>query len=191
MEENPVLDRYILEQNLQRGLREVGRDLSRTRRQNSSRIYPLSTPGFGRCLSSAWREVTDGPMRVCSAQTRPIKGDIPANIDGHLKLLDLAIARKTDAVVFPELSFTGYEPELAQDLATPPDDTRLDVFQPISNRHAVIVCVGTPIQTEAGCTSAWSRPIPMLPVKSIQKPTCTQMKNRSTSLVPGRIPRLS
>ena len=57
-------------------------------------------------------------MRISVAQTRPIKADIPANIEGHLRLLDLAAGIKADTVIFPELSLTGYEPELAQDLAT-------------------------------------------------------------------------
>lgn len=89
-------------------------------------------------------------MRLCAAQTRPVKGDIPANIEGHLRLLDLAIENQADVVVFPELSLTGYEPELAQELATHPDDTRLDVFQAFSDAHTVTIGVGLPTASTVG-----------------------------------------
>lgn len=57
-------------------------------------------------------------MKIAIAQTRPFKGDISANIETHKKLIELAISYKADTIFFPELSVTGYEPELAKDLAT-------------------------------------------------------------------------
>ena len=53
-------------------------------------------------------------MKICVAQTRPIKGNIEANIENHINLLKLAISNEAEAVFFPELSLTGYEPELAK-----------------------------------------------------------------------------
>ena len=50
-------------------------------------------------------------MKICVAQTRPIKGDIQSNIDHHKRLIDLAVSNGADTVIFPELSLTGYEPE--------------------------------------------------------------------------------
>lgn len=52
-------------------------------------------------------------MKICGAQTKPVKGDISANIENHKKLIDRAVANRTDIVISPELSLTGYEPELA------------------------------------------------------------------------------
>jgi predicted amidohydrolase len=72
-------------------------------------------------------------MKICVAQTKPVKGDISANIENHKKLIDRAVANRTDIVIFPELSLTGYEPELARELAINQDDTRLDGLQEISD----------------------------------------------------------
>jgi len=75
-------------------------------------------------------------MKICAAQTRPVTGDIPANIGNHDKLIGLAVAGKADLIIFPELSLTGYEPTWAKKLAVKWDDARLDVFQEISDtRH--------------------------------------------------------
>ena len=89
-------------------------------------------------------------MKLCVAQTRPVKGDIQRNIGNHKRLIDLAIVNGANAIFFPELSITGYEPELANDLATNQDDGRFGVFQEISNDHRITIGVGMPIQSESG-----------------------------------------
>ena len=89
-------------------------------------------------------------MRICAAQTRPSPDQVPTNITNHLRLIESAVERKADAIVFPELSLTGYEPKLAQNLALSPDDDQLEDFQSISNRHALVICVGLPVQTSSG-----------------------------------------
>lgn len=83
-------------------------------------------------------------MRICIGQTNPVKGDIEKNTEQHIKLLDIAIHKNADIMVFPELSLTGYEPELAKDLATTQADKRLDVFQKISDINKVVIGVGLP-----------------------------------------------
>ena len=52
-------------------------------------------------------------MKICAAQTRPVKGNIQQNIENHKKLINLAVVNGADIIIFPELSITGYEPELA------------------------------------------------------------------------------
>ncbi|PSR56448.1 carbon-nitrogen hydrolase family protein [Adhaeribacter arboris] len=89
-------------------------------------------------------------MRIGVAQTRPIKGDIPKNIENHKKLIDQALSLDADLIIFPELSLTGYEPELARKLATKPDDNRLNDFQAISDTHQIIIGIGLPIKNAAG-----------------------------------------
>ena len=89
-------------------------------------------------------------MKICVAQTRPIKGDIPGNIDNHKKLIELAVSNGADIIVFPELSLTGYEPTLAKKLATNTEDSRFDDFQKISDTRQVIIGVGVPIKNETG-----------------------------------------
>ncbi|WP_421829584.1 carbon-nitrogen hydrolase family protein [Larkinella sp.] len=89
-------------------------------------------------------------MKIGVAQTRPVKGDIPRNLANHQRLIDLAVSDGVDLLIFPELSLTGYEPELAADLATTPDDSRFDVFQTSSDAHQITIGVGIPIRSEKG-----------------------------------------
>jgi Predicted amidohydrolase len=83
-------------------------------------------------------------MRICTVQTSALKGDIEKNITKHLQFLDLAIANQCNLILFPELSLTGYEPTLANELATSCNDERLHCFQKLSDQHKVTICVGLP-----------------------------------------------
>ena len=89
-------------------------------------------------------------MKICVVQTRPVKGDIQANIRNHKRLIDLAISHEAGTIVFPELSLTGYEPELADELAMDAYDVRLDDFQQISDDKSVNIGVGVPIKNHRG-----------------------------------------
>ena len=89
-------------------------------------------------------------MKIGVAQTRPVKGDIHANIARHKQLIALAVELEANMLVFPELSITGYEPGLAGQLATTQDDERFDDFQLISNGSKVVIGVGAPIQAGTG-----------------------------------------
>jgi predicted amidohydrolase len=89
-------------------------------------------------------------MKICVAQTKPIKGDIQRNIEGHKKVIDLAASQGAGIIIFPELSLTGYEPTLAKDLATAPNDNRFDDFQKISDLRQIAIGVGVPIKSSDG-----------------------------------------
>ena len=91
-------------------------------------------------------------MRIAVAQTRPVKGDVDANIKAHKQLIALAVEQGANVLVFPELSITGYEPELARELATPPDDPDclFDDFQLISNGSKITIGIGAPVQGQNG-----------------------------------------
>jgi predicted amidohydrolase len=84
-------------------------------------------------------------MRICAAQTKPIKGNFEQNIQNHLDLLALAIDAEADLVVFPELSISGYEPTLVKDLATTSEDKRFDVFQAKAHEHDMVITIGSPL----------------------------------------------
>jgi predicted amidohydrolase len=86
-------------------------------------------------------------MRICAAQTKPVKGDFEANIKSHLQLVELAGECNADLVVFPELSLLGYEPTLAKELATKSEDKRFDVFQVKSDQHDLVIAVGFPLRS--------------------------------------------
>lgn len=83
-------------------------------------------------------------MKICIAQTTSLKGSIPENIENHLEMIRHAIIEKADLIIFPELSITNYEPELAKDLAINPNDAVLNPFEELSNQHRITIGIGMP-----------------------------------------------
>lgn len=89
-------------------------------------------------------------MKICVAQIRPIKGDVQSNVSNHRKLIDIAVSNGADTIIFPELSITGYEPELAKELATNPNDSRFNDLQRISDTRQITIGVGVPTKSDIG-----------------------------------------
>lgn len=89
-------------------------------------------------------------MKIGLAQIKPYKGDIPQNIDLHLNWIRKAVEEKVDLIVFPELSLTGYEPELAHELAMGANDPRLNTFQQVSDHEGINIALGAPTRAENG-----------------------------------------
>ncbi|MES2388079.1 MAG: carbon-nitrogen hydrolase family protein [Bacteroidota bacterium] len=89
-------------------------------------------------------------MKFCAVQTRPVKGNVSANIDRHITLLHSACDAGADAVFFPELSITGYEPGLAAELACTQNDKRFAVFQNIADVRQVTIGIGVPALSAEG-----------------------------------------
>jgi predicted amidohydrolase len=87
-------------------------------------------------------------MKIAIAQIEVTKGNIEKNLEHHIKWVKQAIRNKADMVVFPELSLTGYEPALAERLATNQDDTRLDEMQSLSDNNMITIGVGLPTRKE-------------------------------------------
>lgn len=81
-----------------------------------------------------------------------IAGAIAANTEQHLHLIRLAVTQQADMIVFPELSLSGYEPTLANSLATTPDDRSFSVFREMSAAHHITIGVGAPLQQAEGIT---------------------------------------
>ena len=71
-------------------------------------------------------------MRVAAAQTISRPGSIRENVERHLVLAGAAAERGVELLVFPELSLTGYEPDLACELR--PDDARLAPLRTLAAR---------------------------------------------------------
>lgn len=90
-------------------------------------------------------------MKIALAQTIPHKGEVGKNVAKHLILIEEAARQKTDLILFPELSLTGYEPELASSLAfTSADDTRLAQLKAAAQQQNIVVVVGLPYQSNTG-----------------------------------------
>ena len=89
-------------------------------------------------------------MRICAAQTRPYRGDIQKNIDAHEKLILLAASVNADTIIFPELSITCYEPELANNLAVTHNDDRFNALQQLSDTRKITIGIGAPVKQNVG-----------------------------------------
>ncbi|CAD0009247.1 carbon-nitrogen hydrolase family protein [Flavobacterium salmonis] len=83
-------------------------------------------------------------MKVSIAQTRPVKGNIEENLENHLQFIEKATRNEADIIVFPELSLTGYEQDLARQLAKNKADKRFEIFQKISDTKKITICAGIP-----------------------------------------------
>lgn len=67
-----------------------------------------------------------GALRIALAQIAPRLGQLEANLERHLELIEAARAEGAGLVVFPELGLTGYLlQDLAADVALRLDDPRL------------------------------------------------------------------
>jgi predicted amidohydrolase len=82
---------------------------------------------------------------VAAAQTSSIKGDIEANVQAHAEWALVAVDHGAGLIVFPELSLTGYEPELAASLVLTPEDERLRSLRDLARRHGTTMIAGAPI----------------------------------------------
>ena len=89
-------------------------------------------------------------MKISVAQTRPVKGDITHNLDTHYRLIELGLAQDVDVIIFPELSVTGYEPELAASLAAHENDDMFDHLQDLSDKFGITIGVGMPKKLTEG-----------------------------------------
>lgn len=86
-------------------------------------------------------------MKVAIVQFKAIKGEINKCIAKHINWIKKAAIFNADLIMFPELSLTGYEPDLANKLATTKEDTRLDKIQEYSNKYNMVVCAGLPTRS--------------------------------------------
>ena len=86
-------------------------------------------------------------MKICIAQTRAVKGDIEANLVNHKKVIELSASHGAKMIIFPELSLTGYEPELANALAMNKDDEQLNELQQASDKKNIMIGAGIPVRS--------------------------------------------
>jgi predicted amidohydrolase len=83
---------------------------------------------------------------IAAAQTVPIRGDVEANVEQHLRLAHAASKEHAQVLVFPELSLTGYELDLAEDLAFLQDDPRLVPLVEVASACSTTLIVGAPVR---------------------------------------------
>lgn len=86
-------------------------------------------------------------FKIAAAQVASIRGDIDANIAAHAAAIEAAAEHEVSVLVFPELSLTGYEPDLAAELAMLPTDRRLERLLALARQHHMKVVVGAPLRS--------------------------------------------
>jgi len=86
---------------------------------------------------------------IAAAQTIPRRGDVSANLEGHIRFIRAAAERHVRALVFPELSLTGYELDLADELAFTERDPRLTPLIELASSYKMTLIVGAPVRIGA------------------------------------------
>jgi len=87
-----------------------------------------------------------GKRVIAAAQCISVAGDIEANIQRHLAFMRTAIENGVRFLLFPELSLTGYERDLARQLAIDPMDARLQPLHELARDSGMITVVGAPVR---------------------------------------------
>ena len=86
------------------------------------------------------------PLTIAAAQSISIAGDLAGNIARHQRFIAAAAEQGVQLLVFPELSLTGYERGLADELAIVPDAAILQPLRDLARAVGVTAVVGMPIR---------------------------------------------
>jgi predicted amidohydrolase len=92
-------------------------------------------------------------FKIAAGQIASVRGDLDRNIATHAMAMAAAAAHHVSVLVFPELSLTGYAPELAADLAISAADERLAPLLALARQHQITAVVGAPLCN--GTTRPW------------------------------------
>ena len=85
---------------------------------------------------------------IALAQLPVVKGAVAENLETHLAYIQHAAERGTDLVMFPELSLTGYELELLEQLAMPKASEVFSTLSTAAIAHNIVVIAGCPLVSE-------------------------------------------
>jgi len=83
---------------------------------------------------------------VAAIQSASVKGDIAANLTRHLALARQAASLGARLALFPELSLTGYEPDVAAATALRGDDARFAPLAELAHSSGMTIVVGAPLR---------------------------------------------
>ena len=88
-------------------------------------------------------------LTIAAAQVASVRGKIDHNIATHLTAITTAARHGVSMLVFPELSLTGYERDLAAELAMTSDGPRLDPLRSLAVESRIDVVAGAPLRNGA------------------------------------------
>jgi predicted amidohydrolase len=86
---------------------------------------------------------------LAAAQLIPVRGEVEANVAGHIRLIRAAAEAGAGVLVSPELSLTGYELDLAAELAFVEGDARLGPLIEAAAAHEMTIVVGAPVRIQS------------------------------------------
>ncbi|HOZ86333.1 MAG TPA: carbon-nitrogen hydrolase family protein [Bacteroidia bacterium] len=85
-------------------------------------------------------------MILAAAQINPFRNNTAANIQRHLQFIERAAENNAQLILFPEMSLSGYERELADGLSFTLDDERLNILSEKAKQHQMLIIVGAPVK---------------------------------------------
>jgi predicted amidohydrolase len=102
-----------------------------------------------RCDGAQWGADLMRLFKIAAAQVPSVRGDVEKNIATHAAAIMAAAKHDVAVLVFPELSLTGYEPDLAAELAITPADSRLTPLMELARQHRIETVIGAPLHNGA------------------------------------------
>jgi predicted amidohydrolase len=75
-----------------------------------------------------------------------MRGDVDENVERHARLVYVAAEAQAQVLAFPELSLTGYELALANDLAFSQGDIRLAPLVEVASSYSMTLIIGAPVR---------------------------------------------
>lgn len=82
---------------------------------------------------------------LAAAQTLSVPGDLTANIERHCAFVHAAAEAGVELLLFPELSLSGYEPELVAGCVVDPTGDLLAPLRSLAQQHAMTLVLGAPL----------------------------------------------
>lgn len=92
----------------------------------------------------------DQSLAIAAIQSISVKGDIAENLEHHLRLARVAASHGATFVLFPELSLTGYELAIADEIAIGCNDPRLGALRTLAQESGITIVAGAPIVADGG-----------------------------------------
>lgn len=88
-------------------------------------------------------------MKVRAIQFSPALGNVPRNLEFHVKKIEEAVSDKRELIVFPELSVSGYAlKDILYDVSLSPGDEIISQFKKLS--RGIDIVIGAPYEEPAG-----------------------------------------
>ncbi|MBX8485739.1 carbon-nitrogen hydrolase family protein [Pseudomonas cichorii] len=86
---------------------------------------------------------------LAAAQFQSLRGELEHNLNRHMLFMEDAADLGAQYLLFPELSLTGYEPDITHELALPSTDTRLEPLRAKAMQLRLATTVGVPLKGPA------------------------------------------